>query len=286
MAKLSEEAQYWLQYFKQNPTKRINYTTLMAMRVSRRRSMAIIRELKRAGEICERRAYARGTKLELTSVVTSHNAVKQYNHSASTAIVPIAVQLEMNNIATNKFPDGVWEEGTKVGYTFFDATSGDDSDLLRDRQKHEAKKREEYLAVREKRAKAKELRHRSKVDPATWTCKDVAYEFAQRIGDMWEVSPFSVTESKFVQALAMFRRQHDTNGAIELELINLFFANFRSEKITDGNHAWRAFLYKAPQLLPTARERVITPEQIETAIIDDTARAQRKLSLFDEDDDV
>lgn len=289
MARLSEEAAYWLEYFKTHSATRINSASLMAKGVSRRRSRDIIRELTRAGELTMVTRVAGGSQIVLTggtSVVPPGYAIKQINHSASTAIVPIAVQLEMINKATNKFLDKVEEEGKSMGYEFFEATSGEDSDVLREREKHEARKKAEYLAKREKRAAQKELTHRSKVDPAQWTCKDVAYEFATRLRDVWEIAPFSVTESRFVQALATFRRQHDTNGAIELELVNLFFENLRSENLKDGNHAWRAFMFKAPQMLQTARERVITPEQMETAIINDTARADRKLALFDEDDDV
>jgi hypothetical protein len=293
MTKLSEQAEYYLSYFVNNPHVRVCATTIMAkFGVSRRKSRAIIQELERAEVVARKRSLRNGTLLVLTpqegtKLVPWITAVKQYNHSASTAIVPIAVQLEMNNIATNKFLDGVKGSTEKsLGYDYFGPTSGEDSDVLRAREKHEARKKAEYLATRQKKADAKDLVHRSKVDPLLWTCKDIAYEFATRLGEHWEIAPFSVTQTRLVQALATFRRQHDTNGAIELELVNLFFENLRSEKLTDGNHAWRAFLFKAPQLLPTARERVITPEQLETAIIDDTARAERKLSLFDEDDDV
>lgn len=289
MAKLSEEASYWLEYFKSHPKTRINSSSLMAIGVSRRRSLGIIQELTRSGMLTRVSRVYGGSQIVLTedtTVVSSGNAIKQYNHSASTAIVPIAVQLEMNNIATNKFLDGVKEGDKSMGYEFFSSTSSEDSEALSERQKHEAKKKAEYKAAREKKAEARDLRHRSKVDPMEWTCKDVAYEFSNRLQDFWEIAPMSVIQTRFVQALATFRRQHDTNGAIELELVKIFFENFRSEKIKDGNHAWRAFMYQAPLMLQTARERVITPEQRETAIIDDTARANRKLSLLDEDENV
>lgn len=289
MTGLSKEAQGWLEYFLSRPDKPINSSALTLLGVPRRKSKQIM------GELIKNKALKRvihasgGSRLAIadgTTVVPSGNAIKQYSHSAGTAIVPIAVQLEMNNIATNKFLDGVKEEDKSMGYDFFGATSGDDPDLLRSRQKHEARKKAEYQALREKKNEARELKHRSKVDSAAWTCKDVAFEFSSRLQEHWEIAPMSVTQTRFVQALATFRRQHDTNGAIELELVNLFFENFRSEKVKDGNHAWRAFMFKAPMLLQAARERVVTPEQIETAIIDDTARANRKLALFDEDDDV
>lgn len=287
MAKLSDEAKGWLDYFISRPNKPINSAALVALGIPHRKSKQIVGELLRKNALKRIPYVTGGSRLVIADGDTvSPSGYSYIDHSASTAIVPIAVQLEMTNIATNKFLDGVKEEDKSMGYEFFGATSGDDSDLLRAREKHEAKKKAEYQAAREKKAEARDLRHRSKVDPMQWTCKDVAYEFSTRLQDFWEIPPMSVTQTRFVQALATFRRQHDTNGAIELELVKIFFENLRSEKINDGNHAWRTFMFKAPMMLQTARERVVTPEQIETAIIDDTARANRKLALLDEDDDV
>ena len=289
MAKLSEEAQEWLEYFASRPDKPINSAALRVLGIPRRKSKKIMSELLKNNALKRIRYASGGSRLIIadgTTVVPSGNTVKQYNHSASTAIVPIAVQLEMKYIATNKFLDGVKEGDKSMGYEFFSATSSEDSEALSERQKHEARKKTEYKAARQKKDEARDLRHRSKIDPMEWTCKDVAYEFSNRLQDFWDIAPMSVTRTRFVQALATFRRQHDTNGAIELELVKIFFENLRSEKIKDGNHAWRAFMFKAPMMLQTARERVVTPEQIETAIIDDTARADRKLSLLDEDDNV
>jgi len=171
-----------------------------------------------------------------------------------------------------------------MGYGFFEGTSsGDDSDLIRDREKHMAQKKAEYAAAREAKAQQRKDLHRSNLEPIHWTCKDVAYEFADRLSDLWSIKPFSVTQSRFVQALAVFRKQHDTNGAIEMQIINLFFATLKQEKYTDGNHLWRAFLYKAPSLVQTARESTITAEERENNVIRDQELAERKLSMFDED---
>ena len=287
MAKLSDEAKGWLDYFISRPNKPINSAALVALGIPHRKSKQIVGELLRKNALKRVPYVSGGSRLVIADGDTvSPSGYSYIDHSASTAIVPIAVQLEMTNIATNKFLDEVKEEDKSMGYEFFEATSGEDPDLLRAREKHEAKKKAEYQSKRAKTAEARELRHRSKVDPSAWTCKDVAFEFSSRLQDHWEIAPMSVTQTRFVQALATFRRQHDTDGAIELQLINIFFENLRSEKIKDGNHAWRAFMFKAPMMLQTARERVVTPEQIETAIIDDTARANRKLALLDEDDDV
>jgi len=73
---------------------------------------------------------------------------------------------------------------------------------------------------------------------------------------------------------------------VELKLIELFFSTLKHDKYTDGNHLWRAFLYKAPSLLTQARESIITVEQMETNIIRDQELTSRKLALLDEDENV
>jgi hypothetical protein len=103
------------------------------------------------------------------------------------------------------------------------------------------------------------------------------------MADIWTIAPFSVTQSRFVQALAVFRKQHDTNGEIEMKIIELFFATLKQDKYTDGNHLWRAFMYKAPSLVQVARESIVSVEEREHAVIRDTELAERKLSMFDED---
>jgi hypothetical protein len=190
------------------------------------------------------------------------------------------------NIVTNKFLDGVEGKEKQVGYEFFEKTSSSDNDELADRAKHAAQKKAEYAEVREAKAQRRKDLHRSKISPADWTCKDVAYEFGDKMADIWSIKPFSITQSRFVQALSVFRKQNDTNGEVELKLIELFFSTLKAEKYTDGNHLWRAFLYKAPSLLTQARESIITVEQMETNIIRGQELTNRKLALLDEEENV
>jgi hypothetical protein len=174
-----------------------------------------------------------------------------------------------------------------VGYDFFDKTSSEDNDeILAARAKQVAEKKAEFAEVKEAKAQRRKDLHRSKISPTDWTCKDVAYEFGDRMADLWSIKPFSVTQSRFVQALSVFRKQHDTNGEVELKLIELFFSTLNAEKYTDGNHLWRAFLYKAPSLLTQARESIFTVEEIETNIIRGQELTNRKLALLDEDENV
>lgn len=279
---LSSQAQKWLEFFLSNPEVRVNYLALMGQGVSRRRSRDIIRELKEAKCLTLTRLVGGGSSLKVVRSESTSVVRSGYSYTASSAISNSYTASKVN-IATNKFLDEVEEEEITVGYDFFESTSSSDDDLVREREKHMAQKKAEYAEARETKAQQRKDMHRSKLDPASWSCKDVAYEFADRMANIWSIKPFSVTQSRFVQALAVFRKQHDTNGAIELQIIELFFATLKQDKYTDGNHLWRAFLYKAPSLVQVARESIVTVEERETAVIRDQELAERKLSMFDED---
>jgi hypothetical protein len=286
---LSKEARHHYNFFRANRDIRINYRALMSQGVSKRKSLAILKELREANLIKIVKLAGGGTNIKLVTsdvptvgtsgiAIRAVTASKQIYTNSDTAVTTIK--------ATNKFLDEVEGEEKNMGYEFFGATASSDDDNLRERQRFQEYRKAEYNEAREKKAEARREMHRSKVDPANWTCKDVACEFSERVSNMWHIKPFSVLETRFVQALGTFRKQHDTNGAIELEILNLFFSTLQDSKYEDGNHMWRAFLHQAPMLLQTARENVVTVEERETAIIRDQERADRKLSLLDEDDDV
>ena len=273
METISTQARGCLNFFASNPHLRINYRTLMTEHgVSKRRSLAILKELREANYLKIVKLAGGGTNVKLVTSDVPTVGTSGNSYTAS----------KVNN-ATNKFLDEVEGEEIQVGYEFFDKTSSGDDELIREREKHMAVKKAEYVAARESKAQQRKDMHRSKLDPAHWTCKDVAYEFADRMANIWTIAPFSVTQSRFVQALAVFRKQHDTNGAIEMQMVELFFATLKQEKYTDGNHLWRAFLYKAPSLVQVARESIVSVEERENNVIRDQELAERKLSMFDED---
>lgn len=284
-SKLSPPAKQALKYFKQNPDKRINYRTLMENGVSRRKSLAILKELREAKYIEIVKLVGGGTNVkvvtsDVTTVVTSGIAIDAVTLVSSNSVSYTAVT---SNKATNKFFDEVEEESESMGYDFFDSGSSGDDELAREREKHTAQKKVEYVAAKAKAAEIRGL-HRSKIDPANWTCKDVAYEFSDNVANLWNIKPFSVIQSRFVPALSAFRKQHDTNGALELELISMFFSTLKAEKYTDGNHLWRAFLYQAPGMLQSARERVLSSEDVQTAIVADQEVSAKKRALLEDDD--
>lgn len=263
------------------------------MDVSRARSVAILKELKEFGFVRVVKRIGGGSSLKLArngasdtvGSGASNTVGSGYSYTASSAISNSYTASKVNK--ATEFLDGVEGEVKTVGYEFFESMSSSDaSDLAEARSKQAAYKKAEYNEMREQKAQRRKDAHRSNLDPVHWTSKDVAYEFADRMANIWTIAPFSVTQSRFVQALGVFRKQHDTNGALELEMVDLFFSTLQNDKYTDGNHLWRAFLYKAPSLIQTARERVVSVEQRETDIITAQELTSKKLSLLDEDDDV
>jgi len=257
--------------------------------LSRRKSLAALQELREANCIKMTRLVGGGTKTKLVMSEMTKSVLSGYRHIAVQLVSSISNSstASTTNIVTNKFLDGVEGKEKQVGYDFFDKTSSEDNEeILAARAKHVAEKKAEFAEVKEAKAQRRKDLHRSKISPTDWTCKDVAYEFGDRMADLWSIKPFSVTQSRFVQALSVFRKQHDTNGEVELKLIELFFSTLNAEKYTDGNHLWRAFLYKAPSLLTQARESIFTIEEIETNIIRGQELTDRKLALLDEDENV
>ena len=286
---ISRQAQDCLAFLYLNPTITINHRTLMEYKsLSRRKSLAVLQELRDANCIKMTRLVGGGTKTKVVMSDVTKMVLSGYSHIAVQLVSSISNSstASTTNIATNKFLDEVEGKEKQVGYEFFEKTSSPDDEVLAERAKHLAQKKTEYAEIREAKAQQRKDLHRSKISPTDWTCKDVAYEFGDRMADIWSIKPFSITQSRFVQALSVFRKQNDTNGEVELKLIELFFSTLKHDKYTDGNHLWRAFLYKAPSLLTQARESIITVEQMETNIIRDQELTSRKLALLDEDENV
>ena len=286
---LSRQARDCLIFLYLNRTVKINHRTLMDnCGLSRRKSLSVLQELRDANCIKMTRIVGAGTNTKLVMSDVTKLVMSGYRNIAVQQVSSISnsYTASTTNIATNKFFDRVEEEENEVGYDFFESTSSSDDEFLREREKHMVEKKAEYEAARAAKAQKRKDQYRSKIPPASWTCKDVAYELADRMSNIWSIKPFSITESRFVQALSVFRKQNDTNGEIELKIIELFFQTLQHDKYTDGNHLWRAFLYKAPSLVSQARESIMTKEQIETNIIRDQELTDRKISLLDEDDDV
>jgi len=164
-------------------------------------------------------------------------------------------------------PDGVrTEEGDEMGYKFFSSESEDDfeKEVKEANQKLKAEKKKEfYAAKKEKQEKAKYNRANKPVK--NWTPQDSAYEFARRIEDLWDISPISLTQSNFIPALGTVRVKNNTDGELEIEMMNIFFSTLTDGKYLDGDVLWRMFISRFSALAAQARTRVHSEDEIQKA---------------------
>lgn len=156
-------------------------------------------------------------------------------------------------------------EVESMGYEFFESTSSIDQDeVLSERRKSEQKKKAEYREGQEKKSTKRLTRH--SVAKEDWTCTDVGYEFADRIHKVWSIKPWSVTNSRFIPALAAQRKKHDTNGAIEVAIMDLFFSGIDFEKYEDAEHLWKLFITRFPSFVLQAKTSMIPAQESDEEI--------------------
>ncbi len=267
---LSRDARYALNLFVSDPDLRVNSETLkIQMGVSRRKSRQLIIELESAGYVIRLRNSNIGTRLKISQKVPV--LVPSDTLYSDIAFSPISNSLkaDISYIATNFF-DKVKEDRGSMNEEMYKSIFGSKSinDFEIDQNAKVDKRRV----------------HRNGVEVSRWSSKDVAYEFAERMMDMWNIPPFRVTQTRFVMALGAMRKRFETNGAIEVAMIDIFFISIQHDKYKDGNHLWRSFIRIAPSIVEQARIAVTTPEQRETAIVEAKAQAAKKLALFDDED--
>ena len=165
------------------------------------------------------------------------------------------------------YSDGVRiKEGNEMGYKFFSNNLEDDfeKEVEETNQKLKAEKKKEVKeAKKAKREKAKYNRANKPVKK--WTPQDCAYEFARRIEELWDISPISLTESAFIASLAGARVRNETDGELEVEMMNIFFSSLTDGKYLDGNVLWRMFISRFSALAAQAKTRVHSEDEIQKA---------------------
>ena len=165
------------------------------------------------------------------------------------------------------YSDGVrMEERDEMGYKFFSNNSEDEfeKELEEANQKVKAQKKKEFNAA--KKAKQEKAKYNRANKPVKkWTPQDCAYEFIRRIEELWDISPISLTEGGFIGALAGARVRNDTDGELEVEMMNIFFSSLTDGKYLDGNVIWRMFISRFSALAAQAKTRVHSEDEIQKA---------------------
>jgi hypothetical protein len=111
----------------------------------------------------------------------------------------------------------------------------------------------------------KRIKQRSLKAKEDWTPSDSGYEFEQKISNIWSIPPWSVTESRFIPALASARRKHKTDGQIESDMMDLYLIDDGWLKHQTGDRLWKGFIRRFSDLAQTAklkRPRDYTEEEL------------------------
>ena len=149
-----------------------------------------------------------------------------------------------------------------MGYEFFGPTSEKDSDAIQDRTKAQASKKADYEKARSV-AIQQNGAARAAMPKSQWSCLDVAREFADQVKKHWHIKPWQVNQSRFVPALGTARKQHDTNGEIELKAMEMFFASISFEKYDDAEQLWKLFILRLPSLVVQVKHETMPAEESE-----------------------
>lgn len=165
---------------------------------------------------------------------------------------------------TRKAREGIIidNNGEIMPYEFFEKTSTDE--YLDERKTAMAEKRREYEQAKSE-MQQKRIRKRQDIDPLLWTSSDIGYEFADRLQDKWNIKPWSLTQTRFIPALAEMRKRLGTDGKVELVMLDLFFQAVDFQKYDDPQMLWKMFIKRSAELAPQALRMVRTPDQIAEA---------------------
>jgi len=104
-------------------------------------------------------------------------------------------------------------------------------------------KRTEYEEKKQKVRKRK-FEARQGKPREQWTATDVSFEFADRLQEIWQIKPWKVTQSKFTPALKQARDTYETNGEMEVRMIEHFLSTYEASPHTDANVVWKQFIVR------------------------------------------
>jgi hypothetical protein len=121
------------------------------------------------------------------------------------------------------------------------------SQVLNQAQSRQSK--QESYNAKQKAIRVRAYERRFGVPEKDWTPSDIAYEFGDRIGRLWNIPPWRVTKTRFTPILADFRLKHETNGEIECLMMDRFFETESIDGNTDGNFLMNRFFYRYGELL-------------------------------------
>lgn len=155
-------------------------------------------------------------------------------------------------------PNG--EQGSReVNVEYFES----EDERLEAQRKWREKRHAEKMEVHESRRQEKMLR-RNPANASGWSPTDSSFEFAEQMHNLWHIQPWQVTRSRFRYALADKRKEYNTDGALELQMMALFFSQIKHDtKLSDPEIVWKRFILQFHNLLTEVQRSMVTPEKME-----------------------
>jgi hypothetical protein len=274
--KLSMRAIFALQYFI-NSREGISAARLVPEVAEGRDAIrTALKELRDAGLITTRKERV-GKDIKTVSFVTEAGFVEAGLWGLT--IPPLLQQSLQNSNISNIYAYSANKTtiekrlDKKMGYEFFESTSDDSSEREAEREKAALERRKAYQE-RKSQEHAKSVADKANREPKRWIINQCVAQFKERVDELWSIPPWKMANSTFHIAFADARRKYDTNGEIELEMMNIFFTQLKVNKETDGDKLWKMFIYRYSELATLAKLRISSPEKQETAMAD--AEAQWK----------
>lgn len=152
----------------------------------------------------------------------------------------------------------------------FDPTSDPTAELKDELAKDKKLKRAESKAVsdkkkleqtqvrRELQGERRTFRERNEV--ADWRVVDVCYEFADRIDQHFHIEPWKVNQSQFSGALAGLRSRLETNGELEVAVMDIFFQQINIKDYKDAEVLWRLYISRFASLIGEVKMSQVSEE--------------------------
>ena len=215
--------------------------------------LSALKELRDAGLIETKRAVIKG-KYVTYSQLTDGSPEKEL----------LSQQSQLNSykslIAYSYISKPNSEQGSReVKMEYFES----EDERLEAQRKWREKKHAEKMEAHESRRQTRMLK-RNPLNAISWSPTDSSFEFAEQMHDLWHIQPWQVTRSRFRYALDAKRKEFNTDGAIELQMMKLFFSQIKHDtKLADPEIVWKRFIVQFHNLLAEVNRSTVTPEKME-----------------------
>ena len=215
--------------------------------------LSALKELRDAGLIETKRAVINGKYVTYSQLIDG---------SPETELLSQQSQLNSYKslIAYSYISKPNSEQGSReVKMEYFES----EDERLEAQRKWREKKHAEKMEAHESRRQTRMLK-RNPLNAISWSPTDSSFEFAEQMHDLWHIQPWQVTRSRFRYALDAKRKEFNTDGAIELQMMKLFFSQIRHDtKLADPEIVWKRFIVQFHNLLAEVNRSTVTPEKME-----------------------